>query len=146
MYGHAQQGCWEDSTICLNAHVLVVRLHQTRLIHTLGRCGTGRVTPLVSHCICMSLHYNYYWPWFFSSALAYACLSQFIDKYLYKFFLRDNSAIIQEYLAKFSHMIAFHDPQLFNHLDNTGFIPELYAIPWFLTMYTRMYFTDLVWQ
>ena len=71
------------------------------------------------------------------SALAYACLSRFIEKYLHKFFLRDNSAIIQEYLAKFSHMIAFHEPHLFNHLDNIGFIPELYAIPWFLTMYTR---------
>lgn len=74
-----------------------------------------------------------------SAALAYACLSRFIDKYLHKFFLRDNSAVIQEYLAKFSHMIAFHDPQLFNHLDTIGFIPELYAIPWFLTMYTREY-------
>lgn len=74
---------------------------------------------------------------FFLSALAYSCLCGFIDKYLHKFFLRDNSAVIQEYLAKFSHMIAFHDPQLFNHLDNIGFIPELYAIPWFLTMYTR---------
>ncbi|XP_042207251.1 TBC domain-containing protein kinase-like protein [Homarus americanus] len=76
---------------------------------------------------------------FNNEALAYACLSQFIDKYLHKFFLRDNSAVIQEYLAKFSHMIAFHDPQLFNHLDNIGFIPELYAIPWFLTMYTHVF-------
>ncbi|XP_071521409.1 TBC domain-containing protein kinase-like protein [Panulirus ornatus] len=76
---------------------------------------------------------------FNNEALAYACLSRFISKYLHKFFLRDNSAVIQEYLAKFSHMIAFHDPQLFNHLDNIGFIPELYAIPWFLTMYTHVF-------
>lgn len=71
------------------------------------------------------------------AALAYACLSAFIDKYLHKFFLRDNSAVIQEYLAKFSHLIAFHDPSLFSHLATIGFVPELYAIPWFLTMYTR---------
>lgn len=76
---------------------------------------------------------------FNNEALAYSCLCGFIDKYLHKFFLRDNSAVIQEYLAKFSHMIAFHDPQLFNHLDNIGFIPELYAIPWFLTMYTHVF-------
>lgn len=76
---------------------------------------------------------------FNNEALAYSCLSRFIEKYLHKFFLRDNSAIIQEYLAKFSHMIAFHDPHLFNHLDNIGFIPELYAIPWFLTMYTHVF-------
>ncbi|KAK7072646.1 hypothetical protein SK128_024425 [Halocaridina rubra] len=76
---------------------------------------------------------------FNNEALAYACLSMFIDKYLHKFFLRDNSEIIQEYLAKFSHMIAFHEPKLFNHLHNIGFIPELYAIPWFLTMYTHVF-------
>ncbi|KAK4296947.1 hypothetical protein Pmani_030595 [Petrolisthes manimaculis] len=76
---------------------------------------------------------------FNNEALAYACLSRFIDKYLHKFFLRDNSAVIQEYLAKFSHMIAFHDPRLANHLHSIGFIPELYAIPWFLTMYTHVF-------
>ena len=63
-----------------------------------------------------------------------------------------------EFLAMFRHLIAFHDPELFNHLDNIGFHPEvrmyipcmcykimmiisysfqLYAIPWFLTMFTR---------
>ncbi|XP_035208219.1 TBC domain-containing protein kinase-like protein isoform X2 [Stegodyphus dumicola] len=45
----------------------------------------------------------------------------------------------EEYLAKFSHLIAYHDPELTNHLDNIGFIPELYAIPWFLTMYTHVF-------
>ena len=57
----------------------------------------------------------------------------------------------------FSHMIAYHDPELYNHLDNNMFYPDvsnacseevtylhsisilqLYAIPWFLTMFTRM--------
>lgn len=69
--------------------------------------------------------------------MAYSCLSAFIPKYLYNFFLKDNSVIIQEFLAKFSQLIAFHDPQLTNHLDSIGFIPELYAIPWFLTMFSR---------
>ncbi|CAG0915447.1 unnamed protein product [Notodromas monacha] len=76
---------------------------------------------------------------FCDEALAFACLSKFIDKYLAGFFLKDNSPVIQEYLATFSHLIAFHDPQLFNHLDEIGFIPELYAIPWFLTMYTHVF-------
>ena len=35
-------------------------------------------------------------------------------------FLKDNATVIQEYLAKFSHLQAFHDPQLFNHLDEIG--------------------------
>ncbi|XP_076446642.1 TBC domain-containing protein kinase-like protein [Babylonia areolata] len=72
-------------------------------------------------------------------ALAYACLTRFIPKYLNKFFLKDNSPIIQEYLAVFAHLIAFHDPELSNHLDGIGFIPDLYAIPWFLTMYAHVF-------
>ncbi|KAA0201805.1 hypothetical protein HAZT_HAZT006473 [Hyalella azteca] len=76
---------------------------------------------------------------FNNEALAYACLTAFIKKYLHKFFLRDNSAVIQEYLAKFCHLVAFHDPLLFSHLASIGFVPELYAIPWFLTMYTHVF-------
>ncbi|OXB68580.1 hypothetical protein ASZ78_014359, partial [Callipepla squamata] len=100
---------------------------------------------------------------FNNEALAYACMSAFIPKYLYNFFLKDNSHVIQEYLTVFSQMIAFHDPELSNHLNEIGFIPDvsaehsykycsknmekaelvckfypfiLYAIPWFLTMFT----------
>ncbi|XP_056264757.1 TBC domain-containing protein kinase-like protein [Pseudoliparis swirei] len=47
---------------------------------------------------------------FNNEALAYACMSAFIPKYLYNFFLKDNSHVIQEYLTVFSQMIAFHDP------------------------------------
>lgn len=73
----------------------------------------------------------------FISARAFECLSAFIPKYLHKFFLKDNSAIIQEYLGKFSQIIAFYDPQLANHLRSINFVPELFAIPWFLTMFSR---------
>jgi TBC domain-containing protein kinase-like protein len=73
----------------------------------------------------------------FCLAQAFACLSAFIPKYLHNFFLKDNTAVIQEYLAKFSHLIAFHDPALANHLAGISFVPELFAIPWFLTMFSR---------
>lgn len=69
---------------------------------------------------------------------AFACFHNFINKYLRGFFARDNSDTIQEYLSLFSHLIAFHDPALFNHLDELSFTPELYAIPWFLTMFTHV--------
>ncbi|ETE58473.1 TBC domain-containing protein kinase-like protein, partial [Ophiophagus hannah] len=49
---------------------------------------------------------------FNNEALAYSCMSAFIPKYLYNFFLKDNSHVIQEYLTVFSQMIAFHDPEL----------------------------------
>lgn len=32
---------------------------------------------------------------------------------------------VTEYLAVFSHLIAFHDPQLSCHLDDIGFIPDV---------------------
>ncbi|KAH0615901.1 hypothetical protein JD844_026521 [Phrynosoma platyrhinos] len=38
---------------------------------------------------------------------------------------QDNSHVIQEYLAVFSQMIAFHDPELSNHLNEIGFIPDV---------------------
>lgn len=75
---------------------------------------------------------------FDNEKLAFACFNAFIHKYLRGFFNKDNSATIQEYLSLFSHLIAYHDPQLFNHLDQLGFTPELYAIPWFLTMFTHV--------
>lgn len=75
---------------------------------------------------------------FSNEPLAFACFDAFINKYLRGFFAKDNSPTIQEYLALFSHLIAFHDADLFNHLDQLGFTPELYAIPWFLTMFTHV--------
>ena len=68
---------------------------------------------------------------------AFLSLYRFIPKYLHLFFLKDNSAIIKEYLVKFFQLIFFHEPALANHLHGISFIPELYAIPWFLTMFSR---------
>ncbi|XP_062514712.1 TBC domain-containing protein kinase-like protein isoform X2 [Corticium candelabrum] len=75
---------------------------------------------------------------FSDEAMAFACLKAFIPKYLNDFFLQDNSSVVQEYLAVFSHLIAYHEPELYTHLKTVGFDPELYAIPWFLTMYTHV--------
>lgn len=68
---------------------------------------------------------------------AFLSLQKFIEKYLQWFFLKDNSAIIKEYLSKFSQLTAFHEPVLARHLATISFIPELFAIPWFLTMFSR---------
>lgn len=76
---------------------------------------------------------------FNNEALALACLSAFIKKYLHKFFLSENSAVIEEYLAVFSHLIAFHDPELSNHMGSIGFDPKLFAITWFLTMFSHVF-------
>ena len=36
-------------------------------------------------------------------------------------------------------MLAFHDPHLAVHLNREGFHPELYAIPWYLTLFTHIF-------
>lgn len=76
---------------------------------------------------------------FCNEARAFACLSAFVPKFLHKFFLKDNSAVIKEYLAKFWQMAAFHEPQLATHLHDINFVPELFAIPWFLTMFSHVF-------
>ncbi|KAK9497102.1 hypothetical protein O3M35_004479 [Rhynocoris fuscipes] len=80
------------------------------------------------------LHLN-----FNDEALAFATLSQFVAKYLNNFFLQDNSEVIKEYLIKLKQLLAFHDPKLANHLHNIDFSPELFAIPWFLTMFSHIF-------
>lgn len=37
------------------------------------------------------------------------------------------SPLPSEYLTVFSQMIAFHDPELSNHLNEIGFIPDVSA-------------------
>ncbi|CAD6187272.1 unnamed protein product [Caenorhabditis auriculariae] len=69
---------------------------------------------------------------------ALACLNEFIKRYLHDFFLKDNSAIIQEYLTVFNHLLAYVDAPLYSHLAELGFFPELYAIPWFLTCFAHV--------
>ncbi|KAK6766479.1 hypothetical protein RB195_026030 [Necator americanus] len=75
---------------------------------------------------------------FNSLSTALACLTAFIKKYLNNFFLKDNSAIIQEQLAVFNHLLAFVDAKLYTRLASMDFYPELFAIPWFLTCFAHV--------
>ena len=74
--------------------------------------------------------------------LAFATMTKFIPKYLTGLFQRDNARVIQEYLAVFQQLLCHHDPELSNHLadmDGQAFVPDLYAIPWFLTMFAHVF-------
>lgn len=75
---------------------------------------------------------------FDNEAVAFACFNAFIDKYLKGFFKKDNQEVVQQYLAMFSELLAYHDASLASHLEKLGFLPNLYAIPWFLTMFTHV--------
>lgn len=71
--------------------------------------------------------------------MAFLSLFNFIPKYLHNFFLKDNSMVIKEYLTKFSQLVTFHEPALSKHLNSINFIPELFAIPWVLTMFSHVF-------
>jgi serine/threonine protein kinase len=75
---------------------------------------------------------------FQDESMAFACFNAFIDKYLKGFFKKDNQLVVQKYLEMFSELLSYHDAPLANHLDKLGFLPNLYAIPWFLTMFTHV--------
>lgn len=75
---------------------------------------------------------------FADEAMAFACFDSFVHKYLCGFFQKDNQVVVQQYLAMFSELLTYHDPILADHLDRLGFQPNLYAIPWFLTMFTHV--------
>lgn len=83
---------------------------------------------------------------FNDEALAFACLQKFIPRFLNNFFLSDNAPVLQEYLAVFRHLLSFHDPELSSHLDTIGFMPDLYAIPWFLTLFTHVFPLDKIYH
>lgn len=70
---------------------------------------------------------------------AFLSLYNFIPKYLHNFFLKDNSMVIKEYLTKFSQLVMFHEPAMAKHLNVINFIPELFAIPWVLTMFSHVF-------
>uniref|UniRef100_A0A0K0FJK8 TBC domain-containing protein kinase-like protein n=1 Tax=Strongyloides venezuelensis TaxID=75913 RepID=A0A0K0FJK8_STRVS len=69
---------------------------------------------------------------------AFGCLQNFIQRYLKNFFLKDNSHVIQEYLAVFTQLLAFIDSELYCHLNKMDFCAELFAIPWFLTCFAHV--------
>lgn len=75
---------------------------------------------------------------FDNESMAFACFNAFVDKYLKGFFKKDNQLIVQQYLRMFSQLLSYHDNSLASHLENLGFLPNLYAIPWFLTMFTHV--------
>ncbi|KAG0005164.1 hypothetical protein BGZ79_006502 [Entomortierella chlamydospora] len=83
---------------------------------------------------------------FNDEALAFACIQLFLPKFLKDMFLHDNSQVIHEYLAVFKHLLSYHDPDLSSHLDQIRFIPQLYAISWFMTLFTHIFPLDKIYH
>ncbi|KAJ1977139.1 hypothetical protein H4R33_006279 [Dimargaris cristalligena] len=90
----------------------------------------------------LTLHFN-------DEYQAFACLARFIQKYIPRLFTPNNTQVMIGYFAVFQHLLTFHDPELSVHLTKTDFTPQLYAMPWFLTMFTHVFPLDktyLIWD
>ena len=77
---------------------------------------------------------------------AFGCLQACIDRWLPNFFLPDNAVVLQHHLTSFKQLLSYIDPELSWELERGGFHPELYAIPWFLTLFSHALPLDKVYQ
>ena len=69
---------------------------------------------------------------------ALATLEAMINKYLRHVFAPDNAHELQKRLLHCRHLLAFHDPALASHLGEQGVTPDLYAIPWVMSMFSTV--------
>eukprot|EP01147_Barroeca_monosierra_P005492 gene5492-7184_t len=79
-----------------------------------------------------------------NEAIAFACLSNFVELYMPNFFQRNNSTALNEAMEIFWQLLAFHDPELWSHFEEMGFKPDLFAIPWFLTCFAHVFSLDKI--
>jgi serine/threonine protein kinase/rhodanese-related sulfurtransferase len=81
---------------------------------------------------------------FNNEALAFWCLQRAVEKFSRNLFDREHSVYLQEHLQIFKQLLSYHDPKLSMHLHEIGFQPALYAIPWFLTLFTQFFSLDQI--
>lgn len=81
---------------------------------------------------------------FNNEPMAFWCLQRAVEKFSRNLFDREQSVYLQEHLQIFKQLLSYHDPKLSNHLNEIGFHPALYAIPWFLTLFTQFFSLDQI--
>ena len=69
--------------------------------------------------------------------VTYNLFEAFLFRYVERYFCVDSSHFLYKAFRLFHLLLLYHDPQLALHLQAQEFPPELYAPPWFLTVYAR---------
>ncbi|KAI8996697.1 hypothetical protein BC832DRAFT_595439 [Gaertneriomyces semiglobifer] len=82
---------------------------------------------------------------FADETLALETMRAFLRRFSGGFFVQDNSTIMHETMITFSQLIAFHDPLLSEHMRKCGLEPHLFALPWFMTMYSHIFPLDKIY-
>lgn len=72
-----------------------------------------------------------------NEARAFCCLNRFVDANIRDFYRKENTWYLQDALVTLSQLITYYDPDLSAHLTSMNFVPNLYAVPWLLTAFSR---------
>ena len=83
---------------------------------------------------------------FRSEALAFSCMDAFLSRLLPGIFVDDNSTVLQERLLRLQQLLSFLDPELSAHFFSVGITPNLYAIPWLMTLFAHILPLNLLFQ
>jgi len=76
---------------------------------------------------------------FDNEPMAFACLERLVDVYLSEFFVQEGSDFLNIRMQQLIKLVNYHDPELAMHLDSIKFNPELYAVPWFFTLFSHIF-------
>ena len=74
----------------------------------------------------------------------YNTFSAFISRFLPHTFADHEFTRLQCTFRLFRLLLLYHDPELCHTLDQYGMVPELYAMPWFLTLFAHRHSPQLV--
>ncbi|KYQ90250.1 RabGAP/TBC domain-containing protein [Tieghemostelium lacteum] len=75
---------------------------------------------------------------FYNESKAFASLKAFVDKYLKILYVPNNFSALSEIMLVYKQLLSYHDPEVSVHLNTIQFEPDLYAIPWFITIFAHI--------
>ncbi|KAF2073743.1 hypothetical protein CYY_004945 [Polysphondylium violaceum] len=81
---------------------------------------------------------------FYNESKAFASVKAFVDKYLKILYVPNNMASLSEIMLTYQQLLSYHDPELSTHLLNIQLEPDLYAIPWFITVFAHLLSLDKI--
>ena len=133
-----------------NQRVLHVDIERTR--PSLLSNGEEMEYLLTMYCKIRNISYkqgmNYILAIFYMIPLTkssrFSCFSVFMDRYLIAFYNDEEFGVLQCCFKLLRICLLYHDPELCNYLDQYQMSPELYASPWFLTLFANRLATDII--
>lgn len=87
------------------------------------------IDSLTAPFLTLNFHYE---------ARVFGCLIKMVNLYLADLYVKDNSFAMDYKLTLFIKLLTYHEPLVAKHMKEVGYYPELFGIPWFLTLYAHV--------